>query len=365
MAGYTRQAAANIAAGLTISAADHNAEYNQIQAAFDGSSGHTHTGGSGNGPKIPLTTSVSGTLPFANGGTGATAFTNGSVVFSNGTTLTQDNTNFFWDDTNNYLGLGGATTPVDRLQLHATTAIPVRLRITNSNSGATATDGFACSIDATSHAYVWNYENTALHFATNNIERLLINSNGTISIGNTRNTTTLDVTGTANITSNTTIGGNLGVTGTLGAGNTTITGDLVVTDDLQVNDDVLISGDLGVTGAVTLGIDLPVSEGGTGASTAAAAFANIAVSASSLVSPGYIKLTNGLILQWGFTTFVASASAAVLFPIAFPVAAFNVFLTTGSNAFFPYIAAGPTTTGFTYGMSGATSITGYWFAIGV
>lgn len=36
-------------------------------------SGHTHTGGTNDGPKIPLATSVSGTLPLANGGTGVTS----------------------------------------------------------------------------------------------------------------------------------------------------------------------------------------------------------------------------------------------------------------------------------------------------
>ncbi|MDA3806646.1 MAG: hypothetical protein PF440_01925, partial [Thiomicrorhabdus sp.] len=49
------------------------------------------------------------TIGLAYGGTGNTAFTNGSIVFSNGTILTQDNSNFFWDDSNNYLGLGTST----------------------------------------------------------------------------------------------------------------------------------------------------------------------------------------------------------------------------------------------------------------
>jgi len=93
--GYTRQSAANIGAGLPIQSADLNAEYDQIQAAFDGSAGHTHTGGSGLGAKIPLSASVSGTLPVGNGGTGATSYNTGSVLFSNGTVISQDNTNLF------------------------------------------------------------------------------------------------------------------------------------------------------------------------------------------------------------------------------------------------------------------------------
>ncbi|RLC37485.1 hypothetical protein DRH27_03840, partial [Candidatus Falkowbacteria bacterium] len=52
---------------------------------------------------------VTGTLGLANGGTGATSFTSGSIVFSNGTALTHDNSNFYWDDTNKHLGIGTTT----------------------------------------------------------------------------------------------------------------------------------------------------------------------------------------------------------------------------------------------------------------
>jgi len=54
MAGYTRTGVGvedNIADGLTINAADFNAEYNSIELAF-GTSGHTHDGTAGNGPAI-------------------------------------------------------------------------------------------------------------------------------------------------------------------------------------------------------------------------------------------------------------------------------------------------------------------------
>jgi len=69
-AGYTRQALANIANGLTIFAADINNEFNAVQSAFSGTSGHAHDGSIGNGPKINLTTSISGVLPVVNGGSG-------------------------------------------------------------------------------------------------------------------------------------------------------------------------------------------------------------------------------------------------------------------------------------------------------
>lgn len=69
MAGYTRQSASSIQNTLDITAAPLNAEFNQLQTAF-GTSGHTHTGVAGDSAKIPLTSSVTGYLPAANGGVG-------------------------------------------------------------------------------------------------------------------------------------------------------------------------------------------------------------------------------------------------------------------------------------------------------
>lgn len=52
MAGYTRQSSAQIVTGGTINAADLNAEYNQVQTAFNATSGHTHDGTAGEGAPI-------------------------------------------------------------------------------------------------------------------------------------------------------------------------------------------------------------------------------------------------------------------------------------------------------------------------
>jgi hypothetical protein len=70
MAGYTRQSVADIINGLEVTAPPLNAEFNQVAAAFDASSGHLHDGSTGNAPKINLSTSVDGYLPADNGGVG-------------------------------------------------------------------------------------------------------------------------------------------------------------------------------------------------------------------------------------------------------------------------------------------------------
>jgi len=56
---------------------------------------------------LPLTTGVTGTLPVANGGTGASTFTTGSVVFAGASgTYTQDNANLFYNNSTKRFGIG-------------------------------------------------------------------------------------------------------------------------------------------------------------------------------------------------------------------------------------------------------------------
>ncbi len=62
-----------------------------------------------------------------------------------------------------------------------------QIRIQNTNTGSTSSDGFLLSIDSSASplAYVWNYENAALIFGTNNTERARITSGGSFLVGNT------------------------------------------------------------------------------------------------------------------------------------------------------------------------------------
>ena len=53
----------------------------------------------------------------------------------------------------------------------------VRLKLANSTTGSTNTDGFDLIADGNG-AYVWNRENSLLAFATNNDEKLRLHSNG-------------------------------------------------------------------------------------------------------------------------------------------------------------------------------------------
>lgn len=72
MTGYIRQSSGNIVSAAVIRAADINAEFNQLQSAFDAATGHTHDGSTGESQEIDLTTSIVNEVPILNGGTNAT-----------------------------------------------------------------------------------------------------------------------------------------------------------------------------------------------------------------------------------------------------------------------------------------------------
>ncbi len=75
---------------------------------------------------LSLSSGVTSVLPIANGGTGNTAFSAGSVVFSDGTKLTENNANFFWDNVNARLGIG-TTTPTEKLEVAGNVKISANL----------------------------------------------------------------------------------------------------------------------------------------------------------------------------------------------------------------------------------------------
>ncbi len=292
-AGYVRQSTADIQPNLPINSGDLNAEFDQIQSAFDNATGHDHSGtDTGTGAPISLTDSVAGTLPVANGGTGLATLTAYSLYVGNGTTALIE------------VGVGTAN---QLLQSNGNGSAPTFV------SGITVTN-----ITASGAANV-----------TGNITGAVISGSSLTSSGG--------VTATG-----------LGTFGNISTGGT-------------INAAGAISG-----ASLALGTDLPVTEGGTGASTAATAFANIAVTSSSIASDGYIKHPNGLIYQWGSVIFAAQDHKDITFPLAFPTALFSLQVTI-AQAIGGTISEGVgsvTLNGFTFNVTSSISTTGYWFAIG-
>lgn len=182
---YTRQSASAIVTGNTIEAADLNAEFNQIESFANGTTGHSHDGTTGEGPKINLTTSVTGILPVANGGTGGSSASAARTALglAIGTDvqaydaqladvagLTPTDGNFIVGDGYNFVAESGAT---------ARTSLGLGTIATQSASSVTLTGGTINGIIiGGTTASAGTFTNISLEDATN---QLTLDSDGTFS----------------------------------------------------------------------------------------------------------------------------------------------------------------------------------------
>lgn len=115
--------------------------------------------------------------------------TNGQVFTSVNTSWTYDGSK--WVAGNNpaaFLPLTGGTL-TGGLNINMATATGAILRLHNSTTGTTATDGLEVSVSNAGLGYLWNYENAALSFGTNNVERMNIAADGLVTVSGQLNIT--------------------------------------------------------------------------------------------------------------------------------------------------------------------------------
>lgn len=99
--------------------------------------------------QVVLTTDVTGTLPFAQGGTGATAFSNQRIPFSNGTIFTSDG-NFIYDTTNVRFTVGGSGTARIGAVVASGSTVAMQAYSTGTNNAFQALNQAAYTVSLTS-----------------------------------------------------------------------------------------------------------------------------------------------------------------------------------------------------------------------
>ena len=229
MAGYTRQSVADIINGANITAPPLNAEFNQLLAAFNASTGHTHDGSTGSAPKLPLTTSVSGYLPAIHGGFGGR---NNNTATAD-PAATDDNTAGYapgsiWINT---------STGYTHLCLYNTT---------NNANWVTVAAISNTNIIAPKVNNTVTLGTSTLQFKDIHIDGVgYIDDINAVTMSSTGN---VDVGGVLTVSSNTAIGGTLAVTGA-----STLTGNTVVLGSLGVTGGAIFSNTVNVLGDTTLG----------------------------------------------------------------------------------------------------------------
>lgn len=80
---------------------------------------------------------------------------------------------------------------------------------------------------------------------------------------------------------------------------------------------------LGLGTLATLNSPVPVADGGTAGTTTATALFNLGAGVSNRATSGYTRLPGGLIFQWGTGTTAAGGGLAVALPVAFAANAYS------------------------------------------
>ena len=227
MAGYTRQSVADIINGANITAPPLNAEFNQILAAFNSSTGHSHDGSTGNAPKIPLTTSVSGYLPVVHGGVGG----RNNTTATSDPTATNDNTEGYapgsiWIN---------ASTGYSHLCLYNTT---------NAANWVTIAAISNTNIIAPKATNTVDLGTSTLQF-----KDLYVDGIGYIDDINAE---------TMSSTGNVDVGGNLTVSGAVTFTTSASIGGATTLESLGVTNNFTVGGTAGITGNVTMSGDVTI-----------------------------------------------------------------------------------------------------------
>jgi hypothetical protein len=137
-----------------------------------------------NGMSIISSNSGQGHILFGDVDDGAA----GAIAYDHSSDKIRFRTNSTWDrmiiDSSGNVGIG-TSSPAYDLHIHQNDSGNAVIHFTNTATGSTGTDGFTVGIDASEQGFIYMREANPILFATNNTERMRIDSSGNLLVGKT------------------------------------------------------------------------------------------------------------------------------------------------------------------------------------
>tara|TARA_R110000772_G_scaffold36709_6_gene87672 strand:+ start:1684 stop:2961 length:1278 start_codon:yes stop_codon:yes gene_type:complete len=355
LAGYTRQT--TFIDANTIEAADHNSEFNAVEAVFANTTGHSHDGTPSEGPVIGVIGDIGTTTPLNKVLIDTVGDTIGFWVDVASSSVKQISVSAgvmgpFTDST---VDLGTTAKRFKTLWVDDITFTDAATTRTNLGVDVAGTDNST----SVTLAGAYNYLTIVGQEITLAQVGLTTDVTGTLPLAS----------GGTNATTASAARSSLGVdvAGTDNSTDVTLSGTPTY---ITLSGQDIVRGQIDLTTDVTG--DLPVTEGGTGSSTASGARANLGVDVPVTVSgtPNYITLNGQDIVrgQIDLTTDVTGVLPAANSTSRTPVSGYIISSSSPNTAvaitgvgFTPsYIKFETVATHFTGGVTWKTSSTGYY-----